>query len=109
MTLFGNGVFEAVIKVKISRGKHHLGLLGGPNPTRVLTRQKRRHRPTGERRRLSSQDAEVEGCGHRPRAAWSHQELEEPGRTLPESLEGCALPEFRFLASRLQENVSVLS
>lgn len=28
----------------------------------------------------------LEGCGHKPRSTWNHQELEEAGRILPWSL-----------------------
>ena len=55
-----------------------------PDPmTNVLVRDKRRRR---ERKDHVKTDTQMEGCGHKPRGAWSPRKLEEAGRAVPWSL-----------------------
>ena len=78
----GNRVLTNVIKLKV------LGWEPPGFPVRVLNpgtgvlvrhRQRRRHGPV-------MMETETGRCGHKPRNAWSPQEMEEAGRLLPESL-----------------------
>lgn len=51
-----------------------------------------RKRKKTHRGRSCDDGQKLEGCGHKPRDAWSHQELEEAGKNPSlEALEGVAL------------------
>ena len=68
--------------------------------------------PYKRRKREERRDhAEMEGCSHKPGNAWSPQELEEAGSTLPQSMSAqpCPQLDFRLPASRAgREDIRVI-